>query len=83
MTTIDRTNRQTPQARTTSESQQESISLAPASDIATAASAPASKPKRRSRFAWLGATVTDQRYHHPQRERFVEEAAMSREMFRL
>jgi hypothetical protein len=29
------------------------------------------------------AIAGERRYHHPRRERFVEEAAMSREMFRL
>jgi hypothetical protein len=83
MTTIDLTNVQTPQASATSESQQDSTSHAPTSEIATAGSPPASTVIRPSRFAWLGATVTGRRYHHPQREHFVEEAAMSREMFRL
>ena len=31
----------------------------------------------------LAAVADGRRYHHPRRERFVEEAAMSREMFRL
>jgi hypothetical protein len=83
MTMIDFTNVQTSQANTTSEAQQDSIIFAPASEISTALPPQTSKAKRRSRFAWLRATVTGRRYHHPQRERFVEEAAMSREMFRL
>jgi hypothetical protein len=83
MTTIDIPNVQTLQASTTSESRQDLLSLAPASENATAMPPPGAKARRRSRFAWLGASATGRRYHHPQRERFVEEAAMSREMFRL
>jgi hypothetical protein len=83
MTTIDLTNVQTPLASTTAELQQDPISPAPANEIAAAVSPPDSPVIRRSRFTWLGATFAGRRYHHPQRERFVEEAAMSREMFRL
>jgi len=35
------------------------------------------------RLRRLTAIAGGRRYHHPRRERFVEEAAMSREMFRL
>jgi hypothetical protein len=83
MTMIDFTNVQTSQANTTSEARQDLLSLAPVSEVGTAASPPSPTVVRRSRFARLGAMFTGQRYHHPQRERFVEEAAMSREMFRL
>jgi hypothetical protein len=83
MTTIDLTNVQALQASTTFELRQDSISHAHAGEIASAVSPPRSEAKRRWRFAWLRATATDRRYHHPQRERFVEEAAMSREMLRL
>ena len=40
-------------------------------------------PQRQSRLSRLTAIAGGRRYHHPRRERFVEEAAMSREMFRL
>lgn len=83
MTTIDIPNVRTRQASTTSESRQDLLSLAPVGEVGTAVSPPAAMVVRRSRFARLGAMFTGQRYHHPQRERFVEEAAMSREMFRL
>jgi hypothetical protein len=83
MTTIDLTDVQTPLVGTTAEPQRDSISLAPANEIATPVPPSASTAMRRSRFAWLGAAFTGRRYHHPQREQFVEDAAMSREMFRL
>jgi hypothetical protein len=83
MTTIDIPNVQTRQASKTSESRQDLLSRAPLREGATAVSPPGSMVIRRSRFARLGAMFTGRRYHHPQRERFVEEAAMSREMFRL
>jgi hypothetical protein len=83
MTMIDFTKVRAPQSSTTSKPEQDSISLAPAGEIATAASPPGSTVIRRSRFAWLGMAFTRRQYHHPQRERFVEDAAMSREMFRL
>jgi hypothetical protein len=40
-------------------------------------------PQRQLRLRRLTAIAGGRRYHHPRRERFVEEAAMSREMFRL
>jgi hypothetical protein len=40
-------------------------------------------PQRQSQLRRLAATAGGRRYHHPRRERFVEEAAMSREMLRL
>jgi hypothetical protein len=40
-------------------------------------------PQRQSQLRRLAATAGGRRYHHPRQERFVEEAAMSREMFRL
>ena len=40
-------------------------------------------PQRQSPLRRLMAIAGGRRYHHPRRERFVEEAAMSREMFRL
>jgi hypothetical protein len=40
-------------------------------------------PQRHLRLRRLTAIAGGRRYHHPRRERFVEEAAMSREMFRL
>jgi hypothetical protein len=40
-------------------------------------------PQRQLRLPRLTAIAGERRYHHPRRERFVEEAAMSREMFRL
>jgi hypothetical protein len=50
--------------------------------------APASEPapqslERPSRLHRLAAFSRRRQYNHPRRERFVEEAAMSREMFRL
>jgi hypothetical protein len=39
--------------------------------------------QRQWRLRRSTATAGGRRYHHPRRERFVEEAAMSREMFRL
>jgi hypothetical protein len=40
-------------------------------------------PRHRSRFSRFTAGARARRYNYPRRERFVEEAAMSREMFRL
>ncbi|MFZ0718595.1 hypothetical protein [Mycobacterium sp.] len=40
-------------------------------------------PQRQWRLRRLTAIAGGRRYHHPRRERFVEEAAMSREMYRL
>ena len=40
-------------------------------------------PQRQLRLRRLKAIAGGRRFHHPRRERFVEEAAMSREMFRL
>ena len=40
-------------------------------------------PQRQWRLRRPTAIAGGRRYHHPRRERFVEEAAMSREMFRL
>jgi hypothetical protein len=40
-------------------------------------------PQRQLRLRRLTAVARGRRYHHPRRERFVEDAAMSREMFRL
>jgi hypothetical protein len=50
--------------------------------------APPSEPapqslKRPSRWHRMAAPTRRRQYNHPRRERFVEEAAMSREMFRL
>jgi hypothetical protein len=39
--------------------------------------------QRPSLLRRLSSNAQGRRYHHPRRERFVEEAAMSREMFRL
>jgi hypothetical protein len=52
------------------------------------APAPVSEPvpqsqERPSRLHRLAAFSRRRQYNHPRRERFVEEAAMSREMFRL
>ena len=51
------------------------VAAAPVVDVAA--------PQRKSWRQWLAAGEEGRRYHHPRRERFVEEAAMSREMFRL
>ncbi|HEX4390047.1 MAG TPA: hypothetical protein VH084_00685 [Mycobacterium sp.] len=40
-------------------------------------------PQRQLRLRRLTAIAGGRRHHHPRRERFVEEAVMSREMFRL
>ena len=40
-------------------------------------------PQRQLGLRRLTAIAGGRRYHHPQRERFVEDPAMSREMFRL
>jgi len=40
-------------------------------------------PQRQLRLRRLKAIAGGRRFHHPRRERFVEEAATSREMFRL
>jgi hypothetical protein len=51
--------------------------------IAEPASAPADEQTRPSRLQRWTAFGQRRRYNHPRREQFVEEAAMSREMFRL
>jgi hypothetical protein len=51
--------------------------------VAAAAVADIAAPPRRSWRQWLATGEGGRRYHHPRRERFVEEAAMSREMFKL
>ena len=48
-----------------------------------AARAPATASDANPQLRRLAAIAGGRRYHHPRRERFVEEAAMSREMFRL
>ena len=40
-------------------------------------------PQRQLGLRRMTAIAGGRRYHHPRRERFVDEAAMSREMFRL
>jgi hypothetical protein len=50
---------------------------------AVASDANPSLPQRQLRVRRFTAIAERRPYHHPRRERFVEEAAMSREMFRL
>lgn len=66
------------------ESHGDQLDVTPAEpDLAAAAVADVEAPQRKSWRQWLAAGEGGRRYHHPRRERFVEEAAMSREMFKL
>jgi hypothetical protein len=66
------------------ESHGDPLDVRPAeSVVAAAAVADVATPQRKSWRRWLAAAEGGRPYHHPRRERFVEEAAMSREMFKL
>ncbi len=66
------------------DSQGDPLDVRPAEPVvAAAAVADVAAPQRKSWRQWLAAGEGGRRYHHPRRERFVEDAAMSREMFNL
>jgi hypothetical protein len=75
---------QAPYSTALDEPQPITVDVGPAEQIVEPASAPADEQTRPSSRSHRRTVLTRPRqYNHPRRERFVDEAAMSREMFRL